>query len=171
MERSGGSPFQPRRVRLAAVSRPRVDGDVHVTQGQTLTSFLDSRRHFLSLTQAVDEGSAEAVSHLAVRMDSILWVRSLDARLALGSPLNHPSGRPAELMLADGERLRAELLIAADQRLTDYLDVPPFFLPVHAVRVVATGEDLGELALNTRAIYSIRELVEEPRRRSRNPDW
>ena len=169
-ERSGSSPFQQRRVRVAAEGQARTEGDVHVTQGQTLSAFLHSRRHFLSLTSATQEAGTEW-AHVAIRIESVLWVRPLDAELLLATPMTeNQSGRPAELVLTDGARLHVELRIAAEQRLTDYIDVPPFFLPVYEAKDLETAESLGELALNTRRILSIRELVEEPRR-SRPPAW
>lgn len=169
-ERPGGSPFQQRRVQVAAERQPRTEGDVHVTQGQTLSAFLDSRRHFLSLTSATQEGETDW-SHIAIRIESVLWVRSVDGALPLAAAAGaHQSGRPAELVLTDGARLRVELKIAAEQRLTDYIDVPPFFVPVYDAKDAASAEPLGDLALNTRRILSIRELVAEPRR-SAPPAW
>lgn len=169
MEHADSNPFQRRRVRVAAENQPKIEGDVHVTHGQNLATFLDSRRFFLSLTRA-NAGDGE-LAHVALRIDSVLWVASLDAALPLGAPQpNVEAGRPAELVLTDGARLHVELRIADEQRLTDYIDVPPFFVPVHDVRDMATNERLGDLALNTRRIFSIRELVEEPRQ-SRRQTW
>lgn len=168
--RPGGSPFQQRRVRVAVERQARTDGDVHVTQGQTLSAFLHSRRHFLSLT-AASQGTGTEWAHVAIRIESVLWVGPLDSELALAAPMaEHQSGRPAELVLTDGSRLHGELRIAAEQRLTDYIDVPPFFLAVYEAKDLETAESLGEIALNTRRILSIRELVEEPRRAPR-PAW
>lgn len=153
-----------RLVRIVLRGGRVVEGNVHVTEGQSLTTFL-APRHFVSLTEARwvnPEGVV--VPHLAVHGDQILWAASLDDALPV-STMQQPviSPRWAELVMADGVVLNVGLFIAEEQRMTDYVDASSGYLPALQGSVVGENRLLGPVAVNKDAILAIREIEPEPR--------
>jgi hypothetical protein len=156
----GGSQFTRRRVRLVLRHGRVVEGNIHVTEGQSLTLFLATRRFFVNLTESSwgREGGVR-MQHLAVRADHVYWGAPLQPELQVSS-VQPPSGlsRWAELVMDDGVVLHVALYIAEDQRLTDYIDAASGFLPVRQAVVLDTQEKLGEVVVNTGAVLAIREI-------------
>jgi hypothetical protein len=159
MERAG-SQFTRRRVALILRDGRTVRGNIHVIERQSLVLYLSTRRFFVSLTEAQwGRQGGPTVSHVAVRADHVFWAAPDDAELSVSSHAR-PAFRPrwAELILDDGVAIHVALYIAEEQRLTDYLDSASGFVPILEARVVATGERLGEIAVNTGAVLAIREI-------------
>jgi hypothetical protein len=155
--------FRRKLVRFALQQGRIVEGNVHVTEGQSLTTFL-APRNFVSLTEArwvVPEGGV--MPHLAVRSDQILWSTSLDEDFPV-STMQPPVARPrwAELTMADGVVLNVGLYIAEEQRLTDYVESAPGYLPVLQGSVVGQNRLLGPVAVNRSAILTVREIDVRP---------
>ena len=161
--RRSESQFSRRLVRVVLKQGRIVEGNVHVTEGQSLTTFL-APRHFVSLTEArwvKPEGGV--VPHLAVHGDQILWGASLHDELPV-STMQQPVINPrwAELIMADGVVLNVGLYIAEEQRLTDYVDAAAGYLPVLQGSVVGENRLLGPVAVNKDAILAIREIDPRP---------
>ena len=140
-----------------------VEGNIHVTEGQALTTFI-ATRPFVNLTEArwVSPESG-VVPHLAVRGDQVLWSASLDDDLPVSTmrpPANSP--RWAELTMEDGTVLHVGLYLADEQRLTDYVDSAVGYLPVLQGSVVGQNRLLGPVAVNKNAILAIREIEPRP---------
>lgn len=157
------SQFRRRLVRFVLQQGRVVEGNVHVTDGQSLTTFL-APRNFVSLTEArwvSPEGSV--LPHLAVRGDQILWSASLDDDFPV-STMQPPVSRPrwAELTMADGAVLHVGLYLADEQRLTDYIDSAAGYLPVLQGSVVGQNRLLGPVAVNRNGILTIREIEPRP---------
>ena len=153
------SQFLRRLVRFAMRGSRIVEGNIHVTEGQSLSVFLTTRRVLASLTEARWIGPGmTVVPHLAIRTDKILWAGSLDDALPLASHLRAPSKpRFAEFVLDEGLILHAGLYITEEQRLTDYFDSAPPFLPVMQATLITNERQLGPIAINMNAIIAVRE--------------
>lgn len=162
--RASTSQFQRRRVRLTLRHGRIVEGNIHVTEGQSLALFMATRRFFANLTEVAWAAQSERLQHLAVRAEQVYWVASLDAALPVSATLP-PTRRErwAELIMDDGTVLHVGLYIADEQRMTDYIDAASGFLPVPAALIVSSEHNLGEVVVNTGAVLAIRE-IDPPRR-------
>lgn len=157
------SQFKRRLVRFTMLGRRILEGNIHVTEGQSLAVFLTTRRFLTSLTEArLVVANAEVYPHLAVRTDQILWASSLDDELPVATNVR-PTAVPrwAEFTLEDDTIMHVGLHIAEEQRMTDYFDSAPTFLPVVQASVVGSDRLLGPTAVNTSRIVAVREI--EPR--------
>lgn len=137
-----------------------MEGNIHVTEGQSLTLFLTTRRFFVNLTEARwCRGTGEELEHLAVRADHVYFGVPLQKDMAV-SATQPPTGvtRWAELIMDDGVVLQVALYIADEQRLTDYIDAASGFLPVRQAVLAAQGDRVGEAVVNTGAVLAIREI-------------
>lgn len=159
-------------VRVRLRDGRTLDGHVHMTDGQALSTFLSTKVAFLNLTDATDaHGDGERVPHLSVRLVEIVWVQPLDPGLQLSSALQ-PSVEAREVELhavSGGEpvRLRVRMNVAKETRMSDYLDAHTGFIPLWSVQVGASPTPLDRVALNHGAITMIRELADtDPRRMS-----
>jgi hypothetical protein len=154
------SQFLRRLVRLAVRGNRVVEGNIHVTEGQSLSVFLTTRRVLASLTEARWVGpDVQLMPHFAIRTEKILWAMSLDEALPVTTNLRAPpKPRWVELILDGDVVMHAALFITEEQRLTDYFDAAPTFLPVAQSTLPGTDKMLGPLALQSSAILGIREL-------------
>lgn len=160
VHRAGNSQFTRRRVRLVLRDGRIVEGNIHVTEGQSLSLFLATRRFFVNLTEASwGRGGGHRLQHLAIRADHVFWGSPLQADLHV-TTTQQPTGvtRWAELVMDDGVVIQVALYIAEEQRLTDYIDAASGFLPVRQAVVVDTAEKTGEVVVNTGAVLAIREI-------------
>jgi hypothetical protein len=158
--KTASSHFSRRRVQLVLRNGRVVEGNIHVTEGQSLTLFLGTRRFFVNLTEAIwGDDDAYEWPHVAIRADHVCWAAPLQNSLTVSStepPTGHT--RWAELVLDDGVILQVALYIAEEQRLTDYIDAASGFLPVREAILVHSSGRLGEVVVNTGAVLAIREI-------------
>lgn len=158
-----GSQFIRRLVRLTMSGGRSVEGNVHVTDGQSLGVFLTTRRYMTSLTEArwLDP-QGTVLPHLALRTEKVVFAASLDEGLPVATNARPtPNPRWAEFTLDDGTVMHVGLHIAEEQRMTDYFDSAPAFLPVVQASVVGSERLLGPISVNTSKIVALREI--EPR--------
>lgn len=159
-----------RAVRVRLRKNRALTGQIHISDGPSLTAFLSGKLFFLNLTDVLWEGSTEdtRLPHLSVRLDEIIWVEPLEASLHLSSAsLPSEEARDVELHVDRDLKLHVQLNVARETRMSDYLDANPGFLPLWTVRIVGGGEPLDRVALNHQAIEVIRELERtDPRERS-----
>ncbi len=151
-------------VRVRLRNGATLTGRVHVAEGQPLSTFLSRKLFFLNLTDVewADSPAEEALSHLSVRLQEIVWVEPLDSRLHVSSAA-FPSEetRDVELQIGsrDGwDRLRVKLHVSRETRMSDYLEANPGFIPLLSVRVAGSGEAMERVALNHEAIAAVREV-------------
>lgn len=155
--------FTRRLVRFMMFGNRVIEGNIHVTEGQSLAVFLTTRRFLTSLTEARwVAAETQVYPHLAIRTDRILWAVSLDDALPIATNVR-PTATPrwAEFDLEDGTLMQVGLHIAEEQRMTDYFDSAPTFLPVVQATVVGSDRLLGPASVNTSRIMAVREI--EPR--------
>ncbi len=158
-----------RAVRVRLRKDRALTGQIHISDGPSLTAFLSGKLFFLNLTDVLWEGSADdrRLPHLSVRLDEIIWVEPLDGTLHLSSAaMPSEEARDVELHVDQGLKLHVQLNVARETRMSDYVDANPGFLPLWSVRIVGGGDTLDRVALNHRAIEVIRELdATDPRSR------
>ena len=156
------SHLQRKRVGVLLVGGKALEGAIHIPEGQPLLPFLGVKRHFLNLTsvrRAGAEGEGDPFQHLSLRLSNLVWMIPLDDTLHLSTLFPPPGAtRGVELQLVDGLTLDVTLSIAAEQRMSDYLDANLGFLPLWSVRVQGSDEVIERMAVNHEAILAIREL-------------
>lgn len=155
-----GSQFVRRLVRLTMTGGRSIEGNVHVTEGQSLGVFLTTRRYMTSLTEARwMDPEGPVLPHLALRTDGVVFATSLDDGLPIATNARPtPNPRWAEFTLDDGMVMHAGLHIAEEQRMTDYFDSAPAFLPVVQASLVGSERLLGPISVNTSKIVALREI-------------
>jgi hypothetical protein len=155
------SQFTRRLVRFVMLGGRIVEGNIHVTDGQSLAVFLTTRRYLTSLTEArwIGPGTTQVLPHLAIRTDKIMYATSLDDGLPVST--NAPptlTPRWAEFTLEDDTVMHVGLHIAEEQRMTDYFDSAPAFLPVVQASIVGQDRLLGPISVNTQKLAAVREI-------------
>ncbi|UCC25381.1 MAG: hypothetical protein JSU98_16905 [Gemmatimonadales bacterium] len=161
-----------RAVRVRLRNNRVLTGRIHITEGQSLSTFLSTKLHFLNMTGVkwVGAEGEEELPHLSVRLEQIIWVEPLETELHLSSAaLPSEEARKIELQVDGGDqwhRLQVEMNVARETRMSDYLDANPGFIPLWSVRLAGGDETVDRVALNHRALAVIRELEDtDPRKR------
>lgn len=155
----------PRRLRLFLRDHRVLDANALVPRGQFLSTYLASRNRYVNLTGISWLGTGETVPHMALKVDKILWAASEDGELALTSARAAVSARRVEVELEGGYLLSAGLLLVPNQRLTDYLQSAPAFVPLQEAELRPRDKTLGDVVVNQQAIQVVREVgtgEEEP---------
>jgi hypothetical protein len=122
-DRAMQSTFYRKQIRLVLRHGRTVEGNIHVTEGQSLTISLAARRFLVNLTEVHWRDAADEIEHIAIRVDQILWAAPIHSSIAVTHglpPVDH--ARRAELGFDDGTVIEVALYIAQEQRLTDYID-------------------------------------------------
>lgn len=157
----GSRYLRQRPVRVHLTGNRTLEGQMHVAEGQSLIGFLDSKKAFLNLTSVrwLDgRGADDPLPHLSIRISQIVWVIPLDGSLALSSAMAPTEdSREVVLDLVGDQTLAVQLHIAAEQRMSDYIDSNPSFVPLRSARLGGGGEVVERLAVNHQAILTIRE--------------
>ncbi|HKJ92003.1 MAG TPA: hypothetical protein VJ957_02490 [Longimicrobiales bacterium] len=164
--RTAGAPQQTtrnpaRRLRLFLRDHRVLDANVHVAQGQYLATYLASRNRYVNLTSVDWMGTGEHVPHMALKVSQILWGSSEDGELPLTNALAAAAARRVELELEGGYLLGAGLLLMEHQRLSDYLQSAPAFVPLRDSALLPRGRSLGDVVVNQDAIQVVREVSPE----------
>ncbi len=156
------SHLQRKRVQVLLRGGRSLEGIIHIPEGQPLLHFLGMKRYFLNLTDVRNAGAGEeeyTIHHLSLRMSNLVWVIPMDDTLFVTTaspPVD--SIRTVELQLVDGLTLNVTLNIAEEQRMSDYLDANPGFLPLWSARIPETSQVIERSVVNHEAILAIREL-------------
>ena len=148
----------PRRLRLFLRDHRVLDASARVPQGQFLSTYLASRTRYVNLTSVDWMGTGEKVPHMALKVDKILWASSEDGGLPLTSALAAASARRVEVELEGGYLLTAGLLLVQNQRLSDYMQSAPAFVPLRNARLSPRGKSLGDIVVNQSAVQVVREI-------------
>ena len=147
-----------RRLRLFLRDHRVLDADARVPEGQFVATYLASRNRYVNLTDIDWLGTGERMPHMALKVDKVLWASSPDGELALASPLATASARQVEAELEGGYLLYAGLLLVEGQRLSDYLQTAPRFVPLRNAELRPRGRPLGDIAVNQESIQVVREV-------------
>lgn len=147
-----------RRLRLFLRDHRVLDANARVPDGQFLATYLASRKRYVNLTEIDWLGMRERVPHLALKVEKVLWCGSQDGELPLMSPRATASARAVEVELEGGYLLSAGILLIGGQRLSDYLQSAPAFIPLRDARLLPRAKALGDIAVNQDSIQLVREV-------------
>lgn len=147
-----------KRIRLFLRDHRILDAEARVPDGQYLCTYLASRNRYVNLTGATWLGTGETVPHLALKVDNVLWAASADGSLPLASTRAARSARRVEVELEGGYMIAAGLLLVDNQRITDYLQSAPAFVPLQDAELRPRGKALGDVVVNQHAVQLVREL-------------
>lgn len=148
----------PRRLRLFLRDHRVLDANARVPHGQFLSTYLASRTRYVNLTAVDWLGTGEKVPHMALKVDKILWATSEDGELSLTNARASTSARRVEVELEGGYLLSAGLLLVENQRLSDYLQSAPAFVPLQNAELRPRDKELGDVVVNQEAIQVVREI-------------
>lgn len=151
----------PRRIRLFLRDHRVLDANARVPRGQFLATYLASRTRYVNLTSVDWLGTGEEATHMALKVDKILWAASEDGELALTNARASGHARRVEIELEGGYLLAAGLLLIENQRLSDYLQSAPPFVPLQHAELRPRGKKLGDVVVNQNAIQVVREFSDE----------
>lgn len=147
-----------RRLRFFLRDHRILDADTRVPHGQTLSTYLASRNRYVNLTGTEWVGTGEKVGHMALKVDTVLWASSRDGDLPLTGAIPSAAARRVDVELEGGYLVGAGLLLVDHQRLSDYLQSAPAFVPLRAAELRPRGKDLGDIVVNHGAIQVVREV-------------
>lgn len=173
----GGDSRKPtRRLRIFLRDFRMVEAEVSFGDGQSLATYFANRKQYVNLRGAHWASTQEDAQHVALKVDQVLWVAAPDGDISLTSASLPPSQRVVEIQLDGGLLLRAGLLIANQQRLSDYLESVQQFIPVTAAQLLRSGRPpkkvnvtLGDIVLNQQAIQAVWEVESQPSTEERQP--
>ena len=151
----------PRRLRVFLRDHRVLDASARVPEGHNLSNYLASRTRYVNLTGVEWLGTGERVGHTALKVDKILWAASPDGELPLTTALASSAFRQVEVELEGGYLIAAGLLLVENQRLTDYLQSAPTFVPLRQAELRPRRKQLGDVVVNQAAIQMVRELADE----------
>jgi hypothetical protein len=153
-----------RRLRLFLRDFRMLEAHISVAEGQSLMQYFAHRKHYVSLRGARWASTNENVRFAVLRVEQVLWAASMDNDISL-MPGSSASPREVEIQLDGGLLVRAGLALGEKQRLADYLEAQPQFLPVRNAQLLRSGRPpkevnvtLGDVVLNQGSIQAIWEL-------------
>lgn len=155
--RPGKNPL--RRLRFFLRDHRVLDAEARVPHGQSLSTYLASRTRYLNLTGIDWVGTRETIPHMALKVDSILWASARDKDVSLTGVVPGGAARRVDVELEGGYLLAAGIHLVDNQRLSDYLQSAPAFIPLRSAALQPRGRALGDVAVNHRAIQSVREAA------------
>ena len=155
-----------RRLRLFLRDYRMVEAHISVSEGQPLMQYFASRKHYVTLRGAKWASSNETVNFAVLRVDQVLWAASMDNDIPLTPGTQSAVPREVEMQLDGGLLVRAGLVLGDNQRLGDYLEAQPQFLPVRNAQLLRSGRPpkevnvtLGDIVLNQAAIQEVWEVL------------
>jgi hypothetical protein len=151
-------PSPPRRLRLFLRDHRILDADARVPNGQTLATYLASRSRYVNLTGVDWVGTGSTIPHLALRVGTILWASSEDGTLPLTAATTLAGARRVDLELEGGYLIGAGLMLVDTQRLSDYLQAAPAFIPLRNAELRPRSTSLGDIVVNQETIQAVREV-------------
>ena len=155
-----------RRLRLFLRDFRMVEAQISLAEGQPLMQYFASRKQYVNLRGARWASTNENVRHAALKVEQVLWASAMDNDIPLmGGTISTPP-REVEIQLEGGLLLRAGLVIGEGQRLSDYLESQPTFLPVRHAQLLRSGRPpkevnvtLGDIVLNQAAVQAVWEVL------------
>ncbi len=152
MSQGGEAPV--RRLRLVLRDHRVLEADARVPAGQSLAAFLGSRTRYVYLTGVDWLGTGEQMPHVALKIDTILWAFDEDEEApAVGSA----TARPVDVEVEGGYLLGAGLALTEGQRLSEFLQSAPAFIPLRGAELRPRGKTLGDIVVNHHVIQVVRE--------------
>ena len=155
-----------RRLRLFLRDFRMIEATISLSEGQSLTQYFASRKQYVNLRAAKWATSNDVTKHAVLKIDQVLWAAALDNDIPLINAMAQNTPREVEIQLDGGLVVRAGLNVGENQRLSDYLESQPQFIPVRAAQLLRSGRPpkevnvaLGDIVLNQVAVQAIWELA------------
>ncbi len=158
-----------RRLRLFLRDFRMVEAQISLAEGQSLMQYFANRKQYVNMRGARWASTNESVRFAVLRVDQVLWAAAMDNDIPL-MPGSGSAPREVELQLDGGLLVRAGMIIGEGQRLSDYLESQPQFLPVRNAQLLRSGRPpkevnvvLGDVVLNQQAIQAVWEVKAQVR--------
>jgi hypothetical protein len=155
-----------RRLRLFLRDFRMVEATIGLSEGQSLTQYFASRKQYVNLRAAKWASSTDVTRHAVLKIDQVLWAAALDNDIPLINAMAQNAPREVEVQLDGGLLVRAGLNVGEGQRLIDYLESQPQFVPMRSAQLLRSGRppkevnvSLGDVVLNQIAIQAVWELA------------
>src|SRR5687768_16360597 len=152
-----GTSNRPRGLQLCLRDQALVDGTVFAGESTHLSGCLGNRKGWVNLTNVHFQNTGEKLPHIAVQTNRILWAASPSQDIPLMPVSLGASPRSVEMQLEGGVVLRGDLMLAQNQRLSDYLGAFGDFIPLRDARQLPGGKVIGDVVVNREAIERLRE--------------
>lgn len=143
-----------------------VEASISVAEGQSLQQYFANRKQYVNMRAAKWASSDEQVRHAVLKVEQVLWAAALDNDIPLINAAAQGTPREVEIQLDGGLLVRAGLSIGEGQRLSDYLEAQPQFIPVRAAQLLRSGRPakevnvaLGDIVLNQMAVQAMWEVA------------
>jgi hypothetical protein len=155
-----------RRLRLFLRDFRMVEATIGLSEGQSLTQYFASRKQYVNLRAAKWASSTDVTRHAVLKIDQVLWAAALDNDIPLINAMAQNAPREVEVQLDGGLLVRAGLNVGEGQRLIDYLESQPQFVPMRSAQLLRSGRppkevnvSLGDVVLNQVAIQAVWEMA------------
>jgi hypothetical protein len=153
-----------RRLRLFLRDFRMVEAQISLAEGTSLMQYFASRKQYVNMRGARWASTNESVRFAVLRVDQVLWAAAMDNDIPL-TPGASSAPREIEIQLDGGLLVRAGMIIGEGQRLSDYLESQPQFLPLKNAQLLKSGRPpkevnlaLGDVVLNQQAIQAVWEM-------------
>lgn len=165
-----------RKLRLLLRDGGALEGGVYLTEGHALSPYLGSRKGgWMNVVDAVWADEGEVHHHAVIQCDDVLIAMSIEADVTITFAGAGGTPRDVDIALNDGTRVRGRLLLAARQRLSDYLASCGKFIPVFDAMRVPGEQSLGDIALNSASVRAVRDArvftAAAPTRAEATAEW
>ena len=151
---------RPRRAYLVLRDGEVVEGGLYLSEGQALAPYLGSRKGgWVNLINAVWLAAGESSNHAVMQADHIMFAASIDGDIPVFAVTALPTVRDVDVALEDGTRIRGAVHLAEKQRLSDFLTSCGKFVPVLGARRFPEDELLGDVAINSAAVRTVRDAT------------
>lgn len=155
-----------RRLRLFLRDFRMIEAQINLAEGGALMQYFANRKQYVSLRGARWAASNEDLRFVVLRVDQVLWAAAMDNDIPLTPGTSSVPPREVEIQLDGGLLVRAGIIIGEGQRLSDYLESQPQFLPVRHAQLLRSGRPpkevnvaLGDVVLNQSAIQAVWEIA------------
>lgn len=154
-----------RRLRLFLRDFRMIEAQISLAEGQALMQYFASRKQYVNMRGARWASTNENVRFAVLRVDQVLWASAMDNDIPLTPGTLASPPREVEIQLDGGLLVRAAIVIGEGQRLSDYLESQPQFLPVRNAQLLRSGRppkevnvSLGDVVLNQTSIQAMWEV-------------
>jgi hypothetical protein len=154
-----------RRLRLFLRDFRMIEAQISLAEGQALMQYFASRKQYVNMRGARWASTNENIRFAVLRVEQVLWASAMDNDIPLTPGTHSMAPREVEIQLDGGLLVRAGMLIGEGQRLSDYLESQPQFLPVRNAQLLRSGRPpkevnvtLGDVVLNQQAVQAVWEV-------------
>ncbi|HUP88278.1 MAG TPA: hypothetical protein VM100_02955 [Longimicrobiales bacterium] len=143
-----------------------VEAQISLGDGQSLMQYFASRKQYVNMRGAKWASTDEFIKHAVLKVEQVLWAAALDNDIPLNAANIAATPRDVEIQLEGGLLVRAGISAGDGQRLSDYLESQPQFLPMRNAQLLRSGRppkevnvSLGDIVLNQAAVQAMWEVA------------